>query len=277
PLEKKILPLEVVLMEIVSKPPCCKNVMELLEWFEMPDFFILVLERPVPCMDLQKFCAFNNYHGLRGGNQSTQRKPTQTWGEHANSTQKGPCRPLGSNPEPSCCEATVPRHLRASRDIKLENILINLDTLEVKLINFGCGKLLTDEVYKDNKGYVEEPTTHRNTNYNSPGTPCYFPLEMILSGKYFAIPATVWYLGVTLLSGFFCKKKRKSIPLSTIKSMIKNLKYSLVKAIHLSQRSNKEARGNSEGAGELERLTASMGEAVYRSRHSTKLGAMEQW
>ncbi|XP_060783445.1 uncharacterized protein ccdc142 isoform X3 [Neoarius graeffei] len=44
-----------------------------------------------------------------GGNRSTLRKPTRTWGEHANSTQKSPCRLLNSNPGPSCCEATVLR------------------------------------------------------------------------------------------------------------------------------------------------------------------------
>ena len=37
-----------------------------------------------------------------GGNRSTWKKPTQTRGEHANSTQKG----RDSNPGPSCCEAT---------------------------------------------------------------------------------------------------------------------------------------------------------------------------
>ncbi len=42
-----------------------------------------------------------------GGSWSTQRKPTQARGEHANSTLKGPSRPVGSNPEPSCCEVTV--------------------------------------------------------------------------------------------------------------------------------------------------------------------------
>ncbi|XP_060792188.1 methyltransferase-like protein 27 isoform X2 [Neoarius graeffei] len=35
----------------------------------------------------------------------TDGKPTQTRGEHANSTQKGPRRLLGSNPEPSCLMA----------------------------------------------------------------------------------------------------------------------------------------------------------------------------
>ena len=37
------------------------------------------------------------------------RKPTQTRGEHANSTQKGPAGPE-TNPGPSCCEATALNH-----------------------------------------------------------------------------------------------------------------------------------------------------------------------
>ena len=36
---------------------------------------------------------------------STRREPTHTWGEHANSTQKGPSQKL--NLEPSRCEAMV--------------------------------------------------------------------------------------------------------------------------------------------------------------------------
>lgn len=42
-----------------------------------------------------------------GGNRCTQRKRTQASGEQTNSRQKGPSRPLGWNPEASCCEATV--------------------------------------------------------------------------------------------------------------------------------------------------------------------------
>ncbi len=42
-----------------------------------------------------------------GGSRSTRRESTQARGEHAISTQKGPSRPVGSNPEPSCCEAPV--------------------------------------------------------------------------------------------------------------------------------------------------------------------------
>ncbi len=40
------------------------------------------------------------------GNRSTQRKPMQTWGEHANSTQKGILAQPGHEPG-TCCEETV--------------------------------------------------------------------------------------------------------------------------------------------------------------------------
>ena len=40
-----------------------------------------------------------------GGSRSTRRELTYTWGEHANSTQKGPI--WDSDQESSCCEVTV--------------------------------------------------------------------------------------------------------------------------------------------------------------------------
>lgn len=43
-------------MQIVSKPPHCKNVLQLLDWFDMPNYLLLVLERPIHCMDVYNLC-----------------------------------------------------------------------------------------------------------------------------------------------------------------------------------------------------------------------------
>ncbi|KAL7833502.1 hypothetical protein AOLI_G00284620 [Acnodon oligacanthus] len=53
PFESKAVPAEVVLMQIMSQPPICKNVVQLIEWFDEPQRYILILERPDPCMDLE--------------------------------------------------------------------------------------------------------------------------------------------------------------------------------------------------------------------------------
>ncbi|ROL41732.1 Serine/threonine-protein kinase pim-1 [Anabarilius grahami] len=75
-----------------------------------------------------------------------------------------------------CCHRGV-----LHRDIKLENLLLNKDTLEVKLIDFGCGDLLKTTAYK--------------TFW---GTQVYCPPEFDKSGKYHRKPATVWSLGVLM-------------------------------------------------------------------------------
>ncbi|XP_058253409.1 serine/threonine-protein kinase pim-1-like [Hemibagrus wyckioides] len=66
-------------------------------------------------------------------------------------------------------------------DIKAENLLINPDTLEVKLIDFGCGDMLTHTPY---------------TEYE--GTWSISPPEWVCDGEYFGYPATIWSLGVLL-------------------------------------------------------------------------------
>ncbi|XP_017331913.1 uncharacterized protein LOC108270092 isoform X2 [Ictalurus punctatus] len=150
--------LEVALMQIVSKPPHNKNVLQLLDWFDMPDCFLLVLERPVPCMDVYNLCM----------------------------SQKGVLdEPLAKIIMRQVVEAARYCHNRGvfHRDIKAENLLFNTDTMEVKLIDFGCGDLWQDTPYEE---YA--------------GTPDFWPPEWILQQEYNAYPATVWSLGILLFS-----------------------------------------------------------------------------
>lgn len=121
------LPVEVALMQMVSEPPTCEYVLELIEWFEQPNKFILILERPDPCMDLF------DYTEQLGGRMD-----------------EGLAREIMQQ------VVLAVLHCRdrgvLHRDIKVENLLLKTDTLKVKLIDFGCGDLLKDKVYKEFAG-----------------------------------------------------------------------------------------------------------------------------
>ncbi|TSK42107.1 Serine/threonine-protein kinase pim-1 [Bagarius yarrelli] len=157
------IPVEVGLMQMVSKPFCDPNILELLEWFDIPGYMVLMLEKPSPCMNLTEFCKLYS----------------------------------GNLPEPLARDIMV-QVVRAVRhccdrgvfhnDIKPGNILINPQTLQIKLIDFGSGEL-----------FKETPYTF------SPGTPGYFPPEWCRHKKYMGRPATVWTLGVILFQMLYGK------------------------------------------------------------------------
>lgn len=181
------LPLEVALMQMLSVPPRSRNVVELLEWFDLSDWVVLVLERPSPCSDLQEFCICNN--GLLS--ESMVRNIMSQVVQAAR----------------HCCNHGV-----FHRDIRPENILINTDTMVVKLIDFGNGDLLKDSPYRTFAGTC---TVYMRSNLGwysgesflcgllnfllfHSGTPPYCPPEWLHEGKYLGRPSTVWSLGVLL-------------------------------------------------------------------------------
>ena len=148
------LPLELKLLLDVQ---AVDGVIKLFEFFEKFDSFIFVFERAEKCKDL--FDVITDRNCLE--------------------------EDIARNFFRQIVTTVLACHSKGviHRDIKDENILVDLITGKLTLIDFGSGAVLKEEgeLYTD-----------------FDGTRVYSPPEWILTGKYEGGPATVWSLGVLL-------------------------------------------------------------------------------
>ncbi|XP_074400354.1 serine/threonine-protein kinase pim-1-like [Zonotrichia albicollis] len=112
-------PLEIVLLAKVSTG--FPGVVQLLEWLELPNCIVMVLERPERCQDLHRFIGAWRF--------LPEEEARELFRQVLEAVRH--------------CTSCGVLH----RDIKPENILVDLDTGQAKLIDFGCGTYLQDTVY----------------------------------------------------------------------------------------------------------------------------------
>ncbi|XP_026094108.1 serine/threonine-protein kinase pim-2-like [Carassius auratus] len=157
PGHSKPLLAEVALMLRLGEAPSCLNILELHQWLEDESSFTLILEYPEPCRTLEDYILFSG--------------PFSEAQAHLFMLQ--------------VLKAVKHCHERGvyHGDIRSRNILVTLYSLELKLFNFRCARLINSEGF-DSSQYQ--------------GSDAYTPPEVLGLSMFHAAAADVWVLAVLL-------------------------------------------------------------------------------
>ncbi|TRZ00714.1 hypothetical protein DNTS_005597, partial [Danionella cerebrum] len=150
------VPLEIKLLTLANQKPRIPQIAELLDWQADTDGYTMVLERPSLCKTLAGFLEQN------GGSVSEQ---------------------LASVIVRQIAFAASTCLLRGvfHGDINLQNIIINSDTFEIKLVGFGNGKVTRKSPFRSFNG-------------------TYSPPEFERTGEYHGDAATAWSVGMVMFA-----------------------------------------------------------------------------
>ena len=113
-------------LQLLSKVQGVPGVTQLMDFYEKGEFLLYVMNKPDSCMDMFDFI--------------TKRSRLEE------GTAKSFFQQI-VNTVIACHSKGV-----IHRDIKDENILVNLETLDLTLVDFGSGAYMTDEVFTDYSG-----------------------------------------------------------------------------------------------------------------------------
>ncbi|EFO28154.1 CAMK/PIM protein kinase [Loa loa] len=151
-LEDERLPMEICMLARCINVP---GVIKLLDWYSMPEGFLIVMTRPYPCVDLFDFIK---------SHKKLDEDLTRFLFRQIVLTVR------------DCAQQQV-----LHRDLKDENIVIDLVNGETSLVDFGAATLLKKNHYTDFQG-----------------TRLYCPPEWFMHSMYLGREAAVWSLGVLL-------------------------------------------------------------------------------
>ncbi|VDK55003.1 unnamed protein product [Anisakis simplex] len=152
---KQLVPTEICLLEMCNGTP---GVVRLIDWFANSKGFMIVMERPEEFMDL--FDLISIYGCL----------------------DETIARSIFVQVVNTVCSLYAD-HGVLHRDIKDENIIINMRTGEVILVDFGAATIISKTRASRFQGY---------------GTRSYCPPEWFKRATYMPMEATVWSLGIVL-------------------------------------------------------------------------------
>lgn len=152
--DNSIIPMEIALLEGCTGIP---GVIQMYDWYERSDGYLIVMERPSPCQDLFDYISCSG---------ALNERIARDFFKQVVDTV-------------IACDNVGVLH----RDIKDENLIVDMKTGHLKLIDFGSGAF-------------KKPPGELYTDFE--GTRVYSPPEWIISSKYEGNKATVWSLGILL-------------------------------------------------------------------------------